>query len=240
MKIVILQPSYLPWIGYFNLIKQADFFVFYDDVQFTIRDWRTRNRIKTPNGWIWLSVPVSLEKPYFEYKINEVKISYIQNWQKKHLKSIKFSYKTTPYFKEVFDIIEYHINRGYKFLVDLDINLILDLAKYIGLEEDTNFILASEFKIEKKFKKTDRLLKVIENLERRFNIKVDEYISGKSAKDYLEEEKFLREGIKVKWHDYSHPVYNQITFKTNKDFLPYMSIIDLLFVEDKSIIKKII
>ena len=180
MKAVILQPMYLPWMGYFGMIDIADVFVFYDDVQFSNQSWQQRNRIKTNNGVVWLTVPVLKN---FGQKINEVKINNSTNWRKKHLKTIKYSYSKAPYFKDYKDIFEEIYDKEWEYLCELDIHIIKTISEILGLK--TKFILSSELNVEGK--KTDRLINVLKK------INATEYISGPSAKAYIEPEKFKKE-----------------------------------------------
>lgn len=101
MKIAIMQPGYLPWLGFFELMYNCDIFVLLDDVQYTKKDWRSRNRIRTKGGWIWLTVPVFTKNKRFQF-INEVKINYFEDWGRKHLESIKINYSRTRYFNIYF------------------------------------------------------------------------------------------------------------------------------------------
>ena len=224
MRAVILQPMYLPWIGYFGLIDVADVFVFYDDVQFVERSWQRRNKIKMPNGnWIWLSVPVLHN---FGQKINEVKINNDINWAEKHWKSIKHAYGKAPFFKDYAPIFEEVYEKRWEYLVDLNITLIKKITELLKLK-DTKFILSSELKVEGK--KTDRLINILNK------IGADEYISGPAAKTYVEANKFKREGITLYWYEFNHPTYPQLY----GDFVPYMSVIDLLFNTGKNAINYI-
>ncbi|MEW6740281.1 MAG: WbqC family protein [Nitrospirota bacterium] len=224
---VILQPAYLPWIGFFDLVHKADVFVIFDDAQFTIRDWRTRNRIRTNEGWIWLSVPVSLDKPYFEYLVKDVQISYEYDWTYKHLSTIKSFYKRSLFFDEVYSILEKHIPKRYKFLAELDNQLIFDICEYLGLSL-SKFRFSSEMGIPKSAKKSERLIYMLDSLD----VKASYYLSGITAKNYLDTSLFEDRGIKVLWHGYEHPYYNQNLWGTGV-FISYLSILDILFNHGK-------
>ena len=214
MKAVILQPTYLPWMGYFGLIDIADVFVFYDDVQFVGRSWFQRNRIKVSKGkWIWLTVHV-IKK--YKQKINEVKINNDANWSEKHWKSITFAYNKAPYFKDYVDIFKKLYEKEWKYLVDLNVTIIKEICKLLGIDH-TKFIFSSSLKVEGK--KTDRLINILKK------IGADEYISGPEAKVYIEPEKLKKAGIKLYWFEFNHLVYPQLY----GDFIPYLSVIDLLF-----------
>lgn len=223
MKIVITQPTYLSWIGYYGLIDLADIFVFYDDVQFERRSWQCRNKIINLNskeGYQWLTVPIIHNGQ--QEKINEVNINYGQNWQENHWKAICHSYCKTPYFKKYAEQIECIYNEKFNTISELNIYIIMQISKLIGVSCN-NFILSSDIK-NVQGSKTDRLLSVIDNL----NLDSEkQYISSVKAKAYLEIEKFKNQGIDVYWFDYIHPQYNQM----NTSFIPYLSILDLLFNE---------
>lgn len=226
-KVVILQPGYIPWLGFFGLIDKSDIFVLLDDVQFTIRDWRTRNRIRTDKGWAWLSVPTSLDKPYFEYLIKDVKISYDHNWINTHLNRVKDYYKTSICFDDIYPLLEKHLLRHYKFLVELDNNLIFEICRYFSLPL-SKFRLASEMNIPKEVKKDKRLLYILEDL----GVKIEYYISGVKAKNYIDESAFEHKRIKVLWYEYKHPYYRQNLWK-NDFFISHLSILDILFCQGR-------
>ena len=222
IKAVILQSGYIPWLGYFDLIKKADIFVFLDDVQWTTRDWRNRNRVRTSEGWSWLTVPVQLRKPHYEYSVKDVEIDNSRNWQEKHLHTLQSWYKKTPYFDEVYSLIDSTLRNKQKFVADLNYELIFEICNYIGLK-GTRFLFSQEISISREIKKTEKLIGILEEIGG-----VTTYISGPSAKSYIEESKFEGKGIKVEWHNYEHPYYRQNTWGSNI-FIPYLSIVDLLF-----------
>lgn len=224
MRAVILQPMYLPWIGYFNLIDQSDVFVFLDDVQFSVQSWQQRNKIKTSQGWLWLTVPILRE---FGSKIKEIKVNNNINWSKKHWASVRQNYSKAPYFKEYSKPFEEIYSQEWEYLADLDITLIKVITTTLGLK--TEFVLSSELAVEGE--KTERVINILEKLG------ASEYISGPAAKSYIEVEKFTEAGITLYWHEYEHPVYPQLY----GEFIPYLSVIDLLFncgPESKRYIRK--
>jgi hypothetical protein len=226
MKAVILQSGYLPWLGYFDMIAQADVFVFLDDVQWTTRDWRNRNRIRTPQGWKWLTVPVRLEKPYYEYSIKDVAIDYSRNWQSQHLATLQHCYRKAPYFDEVYPLFENILVRKPKFIVDLNYELVFGICHYIGLKE-TRFLFSQKMNIPGELKKDEKLLGILGEIGG-----ITTYISGPAARSYLDAGKLEKEGIEVAWHDYNHPYYHQNTWGSNI-FIPYLSTVDLLFNHGK-------
>lgn len=222
MKAVVLQPMYLPWMGYFGMIDQADVFVFYDDVQFTRRSWQRRNKIKVPDGdFTWLTVPV---KKDFGQNINEVKIKSGEDWRDSHWKSIHHSYAGSPYFDKYRNSIESIYKSEWDSLVELNTSIIyavLECLPEVG--NSTEFIYSS--KLSASGAKSDRLVSILTE------IGADTYISGPGAKEYLDPQMFNQEGIDVYWHKFDHPEYSQ----RHGDFVSHLSVIDLLFhVGDRS------
>ncbi len=212
MKIAIHQPQYLPWPGYFNKIMQCDLFIFLDDVQYKKNEWQNRNRIKSAAGIQWLTVPVHYK---FGQKINEIKIDNHILWRKDHLKSIKVNYNKAKYFYEFFVYIEELLNKEYKMLVDINVSSIIKILSYLGIDKPFKF--SSELKVEGE--KTDRLVNICKKLS------ADIYISGSGAKEYLEVEKFIDNGINVIFQEYKTPDYPQLF----DEFIPNISIIDMIF-----------
>ena len=134
MIAAVLQPNYIPWKGYFDIIHDVDLFVFYNDVQYTIRDWRNRNMIKTANGLKWLSVPAGSNRNRLIYEV-EIHDS---AWQKKHYEALKQSYSKAPYFKLYQDFLEdVYLNRSWKYLYELDIYMVEFIAKnFLGIKTE--------------------------------------------------------------------------------------------------------
>jgi len=212
MTLVILQPGYIPWLGFFDQMNKADLFVIYDDVQFDKHGWRNRNRIRTKDGWMWLSVPVlSSGKPLLKDTMIENK----HNWRKKHLASILQNYGKTPYFGEYFDKISNILSRPHERLIDLDMALILLFKEILNI--DTPSLLSSN--LSTKGKATQRIQGICKELG------ADEYLSGDAGSNYLDEKLFSENGIKLKYHNYDHPKYRQLY----SPFLPYLSVVDLIF-----------
>nr|BFD31216.1 WbqC family protein [Pigmentibacter ruber] len=215
-KIAIVQSNYIPWKGYFDLIAAVDEFILYDDVQFTKRDWRNRNQIKTPQGPIWLTVPVNVKGKYYQ-TINETEI-HGTTWVSDHWKSLIMNYKRADYFKEVSGWLEEkYFGQNYTFLSDLNKNLIDAICKYLNIK--TVIKNSSDF-LTNSTDKTERIIELCQQS------KATEYISGPSAKNYLNIEAFNKYGISVKFFDYEgFKPYNQLW----GDFIHNVSIIDLLF-----------
>ena len=213
MVIGILQPGYLPWLGFFEQLYKSDVFVIYDDVQYDKNGWRNRNRIKTANGIQWLTVPVTLK---FQDYIKDVHIDNKTNWRKKHISALKLNYAKSPYLKNYIPIFEEAYAREWEMLIDLDMFFIEKLALAIGIEEK-KIIKASDLKIEGG--RIDRLMKICKHCG------ADIFYEGAAGTNYINAEDFASQGIKVEFQDYKHPVYSQ----PYGDFVPYMSAIDMLF-----------
>lgn len=218
MRCVILQPSYIPWRGYFDQIYKADVFIFYDDVQYDKNGWRNRNRIKTSNGPLWLTIPVLHRGSVIEHTpINEIQIDWSKDWMRKHWLTIRQSYSKAPYFEEYAEILETFYQTRPEFLADFTTDLTIALARTIGIEH-TRFVRASS--LGASGQKTERLIELLRK------IGADHYISGPSAKDYLEQEKLTENGIGLEWMTYVYPEYAQLY----PPFDPQVSILDLLFM----------
>lgn len=216
LKGCILQPGYLPWLGFFEQFIFSEYFVFLDDVKYTSQDWRNRNRVRTNSkqGWAWLTVPV--KKHTQNLNINKVEIDYNNNWVAKHLNTIKNNYRKTKYFDQLFPVIENHLTKKYRFLADLDIDLFLELAEFINIKRKT--IRSSKLEV----KKSDKNLRLI-NICKKTGI--DYLYDGEKAKDFIDFDLFKETRIKVELQKYKHPEYPQYY----KPFIPYLSGIDLLF-----------
>jgi hypothetical protein len=210
----ILQPGYLPWLGFFEQLARSDVFVLYDDVQFEKGSWRNRNRIKTPGGIQWLTVPILL-KGKGRPLIRDVQINTKESWAEKHIRTISQHYQKTPYFtiyaEELFEILR----REWHYLVDLDVALIAWLSLHLGIRTKT--ILSSELGI--KGSGNDRLIRIIRSLSG------SHFYEGAAGRNYIDLERFESAGIRVVFQDYVHPVYPQLY----DDFISHLSIVDLLF-----------
>lgn len=221
MNCVILQPSYIPWRGFFHQIQKADIFVFYDDVQFDKHGWRNRNRIKTPRGPEWLTIPVHTEGHLGEQaSINQVQICWNNNWCEKHLKTLRQHYGKTPFFTKYIQIMESLLSRRDVLLVDLLVDLTIALSHQLGLQK-TEFLRSSSLGITGS--KTERLLSILRKLG------ATHYITGPSAIDYIEKDKFDAAGISIEFMQYEYPDYTQLY----PPFDPHVSILDLLFMKGR-------
>jgi hypothetical protein len=211
--VAIHQPNFLPWIGYFYKIAKSDIFVLLDNVQYVKNSFINRNKIKTPQDAIWLTVPVSFK---FGELINEVKINNQIPWREKHLKTFEMNYKKARFFEEVFNgIKQVYYSEDWKCLCRLNIALIRFVTSYLGLEG--KFVKASE--LDAHGKSTELLIQIIKE------VKGDVYLSGFGGVKYQEETEFAKAGIKLMYTDFNHPVYKQLW----GDFIPDLSIVDLMF-----------
>jgi len=197
-------------------------YVFYDDVQLTRRSWQVRNRIKSQNGELYLTIPVKKNKSRDDLLICESEISYDENWQSKHLKSIESSYKKAHYFDSVFPFLLEHYKKKHQMLSLFNEEFITNVARKIGIT--TSFLTSSSLNgIEGS--KDMRLASICRKLSS------TEYLSPQGSADYIESEmpggQLIKQDINLYYHFYQHPVYEQM----HGDFLPFMSIVDLLFNE---------
>tara|TARA_R110001583_G_scaffold11174_3_gene51020 strand:- start:292 stop:978 length:687 start_codon:yes stop_codon:yes gene_type:complete len=220
MIVSIHQPNYLPWLGFFNKIKLSDVFVIFDDVQFPRgkKHFGHRNKIKTNNGNIWLTIPLIGKSELKSF--NTISINYENDWRKKHLSLIESFYKKTPYYSEYYFDIRDIIKSNYNSLHELNTELILYFLQKLKI--NTKILLSSDI-CPPGTSGGDKINFILKEL------KATDYISGSGpgSKRYIDEENFKQRNINLIWQEYKHPIYNQ----QYKDFLPYMAIIDLLFNE---------
>lgn len=194
----------------------VDEFVIYDDVQYTKRDWRNRNLIKTNNGVLWLTIPVDV-KNKFKQTIRETKVSG-NYWITKHIKVIKHNYSRTEHFDEVFEWLNKIYGRTEKvvFLSEINLLFISEITEYLGIK--TKISYSSDYIVE-----GDRCGKVMNIC---LQAGAGEYLTGPAAKNYLDINAFNKNGINVKWMDYSgYKEYPQLY----PPFIHEVSIIDLMF-----------
>jgi hypothetical protein len=213
---VVLQPSYLPWRGYFDLLDRADVFVFYDDVQYDKHGWRNRNRIKTANGVSWLTVPVHAHGAVEAgTPIADVAIDHRRDWVRAHAETLRHAYGRQPFYAFYGPLIASILERRHERLADLTIELTIALARQLG--STTEFVRSSEFPLNGR--KTDRLLDVLER------VGADHYISGPSARAYIAPEQFDAAGITLEYAAYEYPAYTQ----PHPPYEAAVSIVDTLF-----------
>ena len=218
MNVVILQPSYIPWRGYFDQIRRADLFIFYDDIQYDKHGWRNRNQIKTAQGKQWLTIPVHSRGVTNGIPVKDVKIDWSKPWAKNHLKALKFAYVKAPYFKQYLPLVESFYERRDEYLADFTIFTTETLAREMGITS-ARFMRSSEVS-SIDGRKTDRLIQILTR------VGAKHYVSGPSARDYLEREKFNAAGITLEYVNYDYPAYEQLY----PPFDSHVSALDLLFM----------
>ncbi len=214
------QPQYIPWIGYFDKIDKSDWFVFLDTVLYKVREYQNRNRIRIKGKWIWLTVPVKA-KGHFHERIDRVEIDNERDWAQDHCKSLQSWYAHAPYFKEYFPFFADTYSRRWERLIDLNVHIIRYLLGVLKINTDIKF----ESEIGTTTMSTDRIIEICRKLQS------DAYLSGSGGRQYLKEEKFAQAGIRLDYQEFKHPSYRQQFTEKGGDFVPYMSVIDLLFNE---------
>ncbi len=216
-KVAISQSNYIPWKGYFDLIKRVDEFVIYDEMQYTKNDWRNRNQIKYEGGLKWLTIPVKTTGR-FKQKINET-FALDNQWRQSHWDSIKQSYRKAPFFKNYEPLFkELYLGSSEQNLSQINIRFLKEILSL--LEIDTKISYSKDFKL-----KEDRIERLIHICH---ELKADIYLSSSTAKNYVSEESFKGSGIQVEWLYFrDYPKYEQLYGV----FTHHVSILDLIFHE---------
>ncbi|MFH1143684.1 MAG: WbqC family protein [Candidatus Eisenbacteria bacterium] len=216
MRAAIVQSSYIPWKGYFSLIQLVDHFILYDDVQYTRRDWRNRNRIRTPAGAQWLSIPIVVKGRYLQ-RVRDAEVS-DPAWAQRHWRTIRENYQHAPCFGEIAPLLAavYDACAGDTHLSTVNRRLVEAVAGALAI--DTPLSWSMEYPLVEG--RTERLVDLCRQLG------ADEYLTGPAARDYLDESLFERAGIRVRWMDYGgYPDYAQLHAPP---CMHEVSIIDLL------------
>jgi len=214
-KILILQSNYIPWKGYFDMINSVDEFIIYDHVQYTKNDWRNRNKIKAQNGAQWLAIPVNHST---SMRIKDVKVVN-KLWRKKHWNTLNGNYAKAKYFKEYKDRFEFLYLKGTEeYLSQINYIFLNEINEILNIKTATSW--SWDYNLD------GNTTEVIINLCKQTN--ADEYLSGPAAKNYIDENIFQENNIKLTWMDYNnYPIYNQL-------FPPFehrVSVLDLIFNE---------
>ncbi len=213
-RVAVIQSSYIPWKGYFDIINDVDEFIFYDDVQFTRQDWRSRNRIKTSNGPLWLSIPTgsALDRRICDVRLED------SRWQAKHWKSILQNYSRTAHFARYRDFFEaVYLGRTWESLSELNQFLTREISqRFLGIRVKFD----DSRRHDAQGQRLDRLIDLLAKAG------ATTYVSGPSARDYIDEAAFAAAGIALQFKDYGgYPEYPQ----THPPFRHDISVIDLLF-----------
>ena len=225
MNVSIHQPNYLPWLGFFNKISQSDIYVVFDDVQYPMgKDFHNRNQIKTNNGKTWLTIPVIGKSE--RRKFNEIQIK-DNGWNEKHLNNIKNFYGKTKYFNDYYPDLEKFYTTTYDKLIDLNMDMNKWFFKLLDINTEIKYssqicYYQDVFKLNE-LKGLDKIIHILKQTN------TTQYITSKGpgASRYIDEKIFKDNNIELIWNEYKHPTYNQ----QFGDFIPYMSILDLLFNE---------
>jgi len=213
--IAVVQSNYIPWKGYFDLINLVDEFILFDDMQYTRRDWRNRNRIKTPNGLAWLTIPVQVRGRY-QQRIRDTQVS-DPGWADQHWATLVHNYARTPYFREYREVFEpLYVDCREVFLSQINHRLIRAVMQVLGITTQLTWSLDYELKDGR----TERLVSLCQQAG------ASRYVSGPSARAYMDETLFAQAGITVEYVDYSgYPEYPQLY----PPFEHAVSILDLVF-----------
>lgn len=212
--VAIVQPNYIPWLGYFDLIRQSDVWVWYDDVQYTRRDWRNRNRVARGGEPLWLTIPVK-SKGRYEQRIRDVEIDCEQRWIDRHLKTLRSCYARAPFFDRVEPLLAGALQAEHRYLTDLTISL--------------NESICALLHIAPRFLRSSRLTSAVAERQERL-IAIcraaggTTYLSGPAARAYIEPRRFADAGIELRYIVYDYPPYPRGSYA----FVPNLSIVDAL------------
>jgi len=224
MRLGALQPGYLPWLGFFDQIMRCDTFILYDDLPYAKDSWRNRNRLRTPQGWCWITVPL-VNKGMSRKTIRDIEVSEHGNWRRCHWRMITTFYANTPYYHEHERFFARLYERPWRYLVDLDLEVIFYLLRVLQIE--TKIVRSSEEGVEAEHLRTKASGKDptarVEFLCRRLG--ADRFLEGALGRTFMEPCRLHPLGITLEFHDYQHPYYHQ----RFEGFVPYLSVIDLLF-----------
>ena len=214
MKVAIHQPNYLPYLGFFHKLSLVDTFVIMDDTQYD-KKFTNRNKIKVPGNWIWLTVPINKKHKFVANKI--VEINNEENWQSDHFEKINHSYSNSEFFKKNYKtFFEKIYSKKWDHLFTLNYELIIQLIDWLDIKIEV--IKESELNINGN--STERLVNISKK------IGAETYVSGIGGKEYMNEKMFETNNIKIEYQNFKCPIYKQVF---NSEFIPNLSIIDLLF-----------
>lgn len=193
--VAIHQPNYLPWIGYFHKIYASDVFIYLDDVEFTSGSWINRNKVKTPDGWMWLTVPTISSTQ----DIKDTRIATYEDWQTEHRRTFQQNYGGAEYFDETKELLDIVYDRNWQHLVDLNVFFVESLCQRLDIGAE--FVYASELNGGKKG--ADHLACLADEVD------AEIYFSGSGAAGYMDEEPFNNNGISVRYQSIEPPEYPQ-------------------------------
>jgi hypothetical protein len=216
MRVGIIQSCYIPWRGYFDFIHDCDLFILHDDIQYTKGDWRNRNRIKTPQGTRWLTVPVHYA--HTGQLICDTKIDYSTNWVQDHMNQFAANYRTAPYWDVAAELLG-SADEGFwppETISELNARLLTSVMLYLGIRTPVRHSI--EFGLTPELRKTERILSICKA------VGATHYLSGPAARVYLDEDALRREGITPEYKVYAYPEYPQ----QHGRFEPNVSVLDLI------------
>ncbi len=213
MKVALIQSNFIPWRGYFDIIDDVELFIYHDDLQYTKGDWRNRNRIKTPNGCIWLTVPVRYRNT--EQLIHDTQIAYDTGWMKKMLNKVRENYRKAEYFDRYFPMFEECLLQKWSTISEL--NEAMNAWILLELQITTPIVQASSFAPQGA--KESRVLDILKKAG------ATTYLSGPSGRNYINAEKFAMAGIDLEYKVYEYEEYAQLS----KPFEPFVTVLDLMF-----------
>ena len=215
MKVGIIQSNFLPWRGYFDFIREVDLFILEDDVQYTKGDWRNRNRIKTPRGVEWITVPVNYKQT--SQLIQDTPIDYSTPWAKKMLNRMRESYRTAPCFEPYFSELDDLLSTPAASLADLNLSLIRWVCRHLDIQTPLGF--SRDY--HPRGTKTERVVSILRQ------VGATVYLSGPTGANYLVPHLFEEAGVHLAYKKYDFPEYEQL----HPPFDPGVTIIDLLFMK---------
>ena len=222
MIVTIHQPEHLPWLGFFDKVRQADVYVILDNVQYRKNYFQNRNKIRTQEGWSWVTIPV--KNAPVDTLINEILIDDNPKLKRRYLNLIKTNYIHAEFFDRYFPSLQEILRQEYTKLVELNVEIIKFFMQQLGIK--TRTLIASELDLPEAKGGTYVNFNICHKLG------ADVYLSGISGKDYLNETIYIENGIKVIYQEFYHPIYKQLY----EPFIPCMSVVNLLFNHgDKSL-----
>lgn len=219
-RIAICQPHYVPWIGYFEMIDRVDEFVFLDDVDVIMREWKTRNRIRKQRAGTetkWLTVPIERRSRRGTY-LCDARIGGESTWRRKHRDALRAVYDRAPFFDDAYRLLHDGLARGVATLADLNIALVEDTCAYLGITTP----LRRSSELGTTGHKTDKLVAVC------LAVGADGCLANNGSAGYLERDRFTERRIEVDFQDYRHPTYRQTSGGEELPFLSHLSILDLI------------
>jgi len=218
MNCAITQPSYIPWRGHFHLIQKADVFVFFDDVQYTRKSWRNRNRVEGDEKARWLTIPVSVrDHQARRVPIKEVEIDWSRDWNLSHRRILHQAYRKAPHYRRFEPLLDEIFSQRPRLLADFTIETTIALARALDLG-DTRFVRSSE--LEPSGTQTDRVISLMKQ------VGATHLINGPTARDYTDHEKLEAAALSVEYMTYDYGEYPQL----RAPFDPHLSVLDLLLM----------